>query len=157
MGKRGVKALPIAVLEERGTGNVTRMREAKEVNEAFSYVFNELPDPPKRLSKFGRDKWNSILMQASKVNGYISWLDLTILEEYCHVCQEMYELRDLAKDRTYLTKSGESKINPLYSELNKLRVQFIQLSREFGFSPSSRTGIRLDPSDTVKKEDEFEL
>ena len=87
----------------------------------------------------------------------MSWLDLGLLEEYCYVCQEMNELKELARDRTYLDRSGNVKINPLYQELNKLRKDYIRLAQEFGLSPSARTRVTLNQDPITQKEDEFEL
>jgi phage terminase small subunit len=49
------------------------------------------------------------------------------------------------------------RVNPLYVELNKLRKDFMRLSAEFGFTPSSRTRITLEQKEetVVDKYKEF--
>jgi P27 family predicted phage terminase small subunit len=157
MGKRGPVKQPTAIIKAKGYFQPSRHTDELAENNKLRFVYNELPEPPNKLKKFGKDKWTAVLSEMSRVNGYVSWLDLGLLEEYCYVCQEMNELKELARDRTYLDRSGNVKINPLYQELNKLRKDYIRLAQEFGLSPSARTRVTLNQDPIIQKEDEFEL
>jgi len=157
MGKRGPIRQPTAIIKAKGYFQPSRHTDELADTNKLRFIYNELPEPPKRLKKFGKDKWNALLFEMSRVNGYVSWLDLGMLEEYCYVCQEMDELKELARDRTYLDKAGNVKINPLYQELNKLRKDYIRLAQEFGITPSSRARVPLGKEPIQEQQEDFEL
>jgi P27 family predicted phage terminase small subunit len=107
-------------------------------------VHNTIPTPPDDLTDKAKEIWNSQLMQAQKMYGYISFIDLPMFKEYCYVYGEMEWLKENTKGRKYTDEKGAIRIDPLYLELNKIRKEFIRLSQEFGFSPSARTRIQLE-------------
>lgn len=156
MGQRGPTPTPIAILKKKGTENVTRIKEqGMPENIAIEFVHNSFPMPPERLNDAASEIWTSQLMQAQKLYGYISFLDLRLFETYCYVYGEMEFLKTQSTDRTYTDNNGVIRVNPLYSELNKIRKDFIKLSQEFGFSPSARTRVNLEQRKEEFK-DEFE-
>lgn len=144
MGKRGPSPQPIAVLKAKGTINVTRANDEIADANALDWVHDTIPTPPDDLSDKAKEMWNNQLMQAQKMWGYISFIDLSMFKEYCYVYGEMEWLKDNTKNRTYTDDKGTIRLDPLYMELNKIRKEFIRLSQEFGFSPSARTRIQLE-------------
>ena len=144
MGKRGPSPQPIAVLKAKGTINVTRANDQIADENKLDWVHDTIPTPPDDLSDKAKEIWNNQLMQAQKMWGYISFIDLSMFKEYCYVYGEMEWLKANTKNRTYTDDKGTIRIDPLYMELNKIRKEFIRLSQEFGFSPSARTRIQLE-------------
>ena len=159
MGSRGPKAQPTALLKAKGTGNITRMKEDAITNQGkeLEWVHNGIPDAPDYLNDGARQVWNQQLWEAQKLFGYISFIDLKVFSEYCYVCSEMDYLKEHSQQRTTTDENGVVRVNPLYVELNKLRKDFMRLSGEFGFTPSSRTRITLQQKDetVVDKYKEF--
>ena len=144
MGKRGPSPQPIAVLKAKGTINVTRANDQIADENKLDWVHDTVPTPPDDLTDKAKEIWTSQLMQAQKMWGYISFIDLSMFKEYCYVYGEMEWLKDNTKNRTYTDDKGTIRLDPLYMELNKIRKEFIRLSQEFGFSPSARTRIQLE-------------
>ena len=144
MGKRGPSPQPIAVLKAKGTINVTRTKDEIADKNKLDWVHDTIPTPPDDLSDKAKEIWTSQLMQAQKMYGYISFIDLPMFKEYCYVYGEMEWLKENTKGRKYTDEKGAIRIDPLYLELNKIRKEFIRLGQEFGFSPSARTRIQLE-------------
>ena len=143
MGSRGPSPQPIAVLKAKGTINVTRANDQIADANALDWVHDTIPTPPEELTEKAKEIWNAQLIQAHKMYGYISFIDLSLFKEYCYVYAEMEWLKANTKGRTYTDEKGNIKVDPLYNELNKIRKDFLRLSQEFGFSPSARTRIQL--------------
>ena len=143
MGKRGPSPQPIAVLKAKGTINVTRANDQIADANELDWIYKKMPTPPDDLTENAKNIWNQQLLQAHKIYGYISFIDLPMFKEYCYVYSEMEYLKEHTKGRTYTDDKGTIRLDPLYMELNKLRKDFIRLSQEFGFSPSARTRITL--------------
>ena len=156
MGKRGPQPQPIAVLKAKGTLNVTRTKDEIAAVDTFDWVHNNLPSPPEDLDYVAQQVWSDQLMQAQKLYGYISFIDLRLFKEYCYIYGEMEQLKVQSIDRYYEDENGVRRIDPLYQELNKLRKDFMRLSQEFGFSPSSRTRISLKQKPEEEKVDDYE-
>jgi|TARA_R110000850_G_scaffold30055_1_gene82839 P27 family predicted phage terminase small subunit len=157
MGKRGPKGQPTALLKAKGTGNSTRMKEDQltKLGDELQWVNNGFPTPPDYLNEGAKAVWMQQLSEAQKVQGYISYLDLKVFAEYCYVCSEMDFLKDHSTIRTVEDNNGVIRVNPLYVELNKLRIVFLRLSAEFGFTPASRKGVELQQSNEPKQKDKY--
>jgi|TARA_R110000851_G_scaffold727_2_gene2409 P27 family predicted phage terminase small subunit len=159
MGSRGPKAQPTALLKSKGTGNITRMKNdaITENGDKLQWVHNGIPMPPDYLNEGAKIVWMQQLGEAQKLYGYISFIDLKFFAEYCYVCSEMDYLKEHSTIRTVEDNNGVVRVNPLYVELNKLRKDFMRLSAEFGFTPSSRTRITLEQKEetVVDKYKEF--
>jgi P27 family predicted phage terminase small subunit len=151
MGRRGPTPTPIAILKKKGTENVTRIKEKGMPEDlAIEFIHNSFPTAPERLNEAASEIWTTQLMEAQKLYGYISFLDLRLFEMYCWVHGELEDLKTEFLDRTYKDNNGVIRLNPLYTERRRLVDTFTKLSREFGFSPSARTGINL-----VQRKEEF--
>lgn len=159
MGKRGPIPQPLAVLKQKGTMNITRAKSTNEVEEHLDFVYHQLPEAPQHLDSFAADVWNSTLLQACRVYGYISFLDLKLFAEYCECYSELQNLNNKCRGNSmsYEDANGIKRINPIYKERDEKRKLFIRLSQEFGFSPSARTRIKLEQKKEEIKEPEYQL
>ena len=159
MGKRGPVPQPLAVLKQKGTINITRAKQTNEVEQSLDFVFDEIPQPPETLSELAAVVWNQMLMQACRLYGYISFIDLKLFAEYCECWSELQGLTDLCRGNSiaYEDNNGVKRINPIYKERDDKRKLFIRLSQEFGFSPSARTRIKLEQKEAKAQEPEYEL
>jgi P27 family predicted phage terminase small subunit len=143
MGNRGPLPPPKAITIKKGYYQPSRHSDEIADANALDFVHEQIPTPPEDLNEKAKNIWNGQLMQAQKMYGYISYIDLSLFKEYCYVYAEMEWLKDNVKSRTYTDDKGTIRVDPLYTELNKLRKDFLRLSQEFGFSPSARTRIQL--------------
>jgi len=158
-GTRGPKKTPAAQLKK--TGTFRKDRHSDELNSmgALEFVYDFVPTAPESLTKKAQEKWYQVLAGASRLNGYISTIDLSLLEQYCTLYVEMTELAQEKQhhDYIYYTESGP-RIHPIHDEYRKSVTAFNRIAREFGFTPSARTGIRLTQLPKAKeKEDDFEI
>ena len=158
MGDRGPKPQPEAIAKMKGLYRPSRHKDhiAAE-GKSLEWVHNVIPSPPEDLSEFAKKVWTTQLAEAQKVFGYIGFIDLLLFTEYCYLVGEMEFLKnETFGQRTYTDDNGVKRINPLWSELNKLRKDFMRISQEFGFGPSSRTRVKLEQSVEIeKKKDEY--
>jgi len=154
MGLRGPQPQPIAVLKQKGTLNVTRTKDEIVEDEALEFVYKKLPSPPKGWPPLAVKCWNAQLAQSMELYGYISFLDLKVFEEYCLTYALMKTLEDA--DMHYEDANGVRRITPEFKEYKEAKRDFLALSREFGFTPSSRTSIKLTQKKTAEKFDEWE-
>lgn len=143
MGKRGILPQPKAIAVQKGYYRPSKHSDEIADANSLDFVHEQIPTPPEDLNEQAKNIWNGQLMQAQKMYGYISYIDLSLFKEYCYVYAEMEWLKDNVKSRTYTDDKGTIRVDPLYTELNKLRKDFLRLSQEFGFSPSARTRIQL--------------
>ena len=158
MGKRGPTPQPKAIAEQKGLYRPSRHEDQIAEINSLRWVYNELPMPPDDLGPVASEVWTSILADAQKIKGYISTIDLRLFKEYCYLYGEMEFLKGETDGvRTYKDDNGVVRVNPLYTELNKIRKDFIRLSQEFGFSPSARTRIKLASEREEEIEDSYEL
>ena len=110
-------------------------------------VYGGIPDPPSSMNEYATKIWYEQLTQASKINGYLAEIDLPLFEVYCNIYADLMETKDLLRKEPmqYKDANGVVRINPLYSVQKTLSKEFANLSNEFGFSPSARTRIKLQP------------
>ncbi len=164
MGRRGIKPQPLAELKKKDYYRPSRHDDqiAKiDDGSGLNYVHNGLPLPPERFSDKAVDIWNETLGQAQKVQGYISFIDLKLFEQYCEVYAELTNLNEECKNTNmyYTDDKGNVKEHPIFRTRKEKRAMFIKISQEFGFSPSSRTRVVLEQTkDKPKpKEDDFTI
>lgn len=158
MGSRGPAPQPLAILKAKGTLNVTRTKDEVVEVGGFEWVNKDVPPPPDELDEVGINVWVSHLSEAVKVDGYLSKIDLNIFQDYCQVWSELKHLTDQCRGNSimYEDYTGVKRINPIYKERDDKRKLMIKLAKEFGFTPSSRTQIRLSTSAAKEKVDEFD-
>ena len=83
MGKRGPSPQPVAVLKAKGTINVTRANDQIADANELDWIYKKMPTPPDDLTENAKNIWNQQLLQAHKIYGYISFIDLPMFKEYC--------------------------------------------------------------------------
>ena len=154
MGKRGPNKLPVVVVKAKGTYRPSSHPDEMLESEALEFIYQKLPEAPKSFPPLAVKCWNAQLAQAMQLYGYISFLDLKVFEEYCLTYALMKTLEDA--DMHYEDANGVRRITPEFKEYKEAKRDFLALSREFGFTPSSRTSIKLQQKKTAEKFDEWD-
>jgi P27 family predicted phage terminase small subunit len=152
---RGRTKQPTALAKIKGTFQPCRYET--EIDDKLTFVYGIIPTPPEHLNSEAKEFWNATLSAAQKINGYISFIDLNLFSILCQVHSEIKETEQALNEKFYIDKNGIERPNPRIKYLQDLRKQFIELCREFGFSPSSRSKIKLQDVPTPPQEDEFQL
>lgn len=153
MGSRGPKPQPKAIAKKKGVYQPVRHDDKiADAGQSLQWVHNIVPTPPDDLGDVAQRIWTAQLMEAQKIYGYISFIDLTVFKEYCYVYGEMEHLKGITSDRYYKDENGVRRLDPLYLELNKIRKDFVRLSQLFGFDPSSRTRITLEQKNEIPQD-----
>lgn len=146
---------PTAIAKIKGTYQPCRYETG--VDDQLNFIYKVIPTPPDHLSEIGQRYWIETLSQVQNINGYISFIDLGVFTVLCEVVDEMETTKKEIKTRYIQNKNGTETINPRVRQLERLRRQFVELCREFGFTPSSRSKIKIEPIQPPIKEEEFEL
>lgn len=158
MKKNGPAPMPAAIAKLKGNYKKSRYGSEVEPNLTDNNL-SSIPQVPPRLDNEGGRFWTAILSDAVKIDGYMANWDLFIFEELCYNYQTMIAAK---KD---IEINGNTSISPagvrvhsigykIYKESSK---DFIQLCREFGLSPSSRSGIVLMTKGKEDNEPDFEI
>ncbi len=142
MGK-GRKKTPTRIKELRGT---TRPDRAV-ANEMEVSLVIDIPQPPEWLSEIGAEEWNKVCTELHN-KGMLCDIDLRLLEAYCnaislHIETEMM-LRKKGRIQVFKDEDGNIKhaqALPFQKIANDALDRALKLATQFGFTPSSRTGI----------------
>ena len=142
MGK-GRKKLPSKIKELRGTTRQDRTME----NEMTVAVVEFIPDPPDWLSEIGRQEWQKVCVELHGKQ-MLHQIDLRILEAYCnsislHIETEMM-LREKGRIQVFKDEEGNVKhaqAVPYQKIANDALDRAMKIATQFGFTPSSRSGI----------------
>lgn len=152
MGGKGKPKQPAEITLLKGTVNVTR-EKAGEMVVSYNNLEN-YPTPSVRLNEYGQREWNGLLAEIIPIKGLLRKVDLKLLDEYCYQRQLIDDMKADIEQNGYFEVTDKGRI------ISKSVVQLmdstnilVKLSREFGFSPSSRSGVRIDPQ---KKGDIFD-
>ncbi len=157
MGLRGASKIPAEIAKQRGYYRPYSHKDEIADDTALTFIHNGFPLPPEGLDDLAKQVWNVTLGEASKAYGYISFIDLVLFEEYCLCYSELKTLNNLCRGNkiNYKDDRGVIRINPLFDKRDDKRRMLIRLSREFGFSPSARTSIKLAANPNKQSVDEF--
>jgi len=144
MGKRGFPAQPKAIAELKETARPVRYPSNEEAV-TFRNI-SEIPIPPSTLNTLGQATWNGILSELVAIKGLITTMDLRLFEQYCQEYSNLVEMRERLKFEGYIIENekGDPIVNPLHKVVNDSLSWVNKISQQFGFSPSTRTGIRLE-------------
>ena len=142
MGK-GRKKMPTKIKELRGTIRKDRTLE----NEMTVAVVEVIPEPPEWLSEIGRQEWNKVCVELHGKQ-MLHHIDLRLLEAYCnaislHIETEMM-LRDKGRIQVFKDEEGNVKhaqAVPYQKIANDALDRAMKIATQFGFTPSSRSGI----------------
>jgi P27 family predicted phage terminase small subunit len=103
---------------------------------------------PPYLSEEGRRKWGELAPHLESM-GILTAVDVDLLAAYCECFARWRRLAQLAAASPPVFKRGgkgeEEAVfsrNPLWSQVRDAEAALRVLAREFGFTPSARSGLR---------------
>ena len=157
MGKRGPKPTPTAVLKVRGSWLAkTRKSEPKPENGQ--------PICPRWLCAEAKSAWKQIIPKLDAM-GVLATIDGNTLARYCSLwvrwkkadafVQEKGEAYTLRNPPVEEGQEGSVRCVmqwPQVAIVNKLGAELLKIEREFGMTPSSRTGIQIKSSGKEKQD-----
>ncbi|MBS0205686.1 MAG: phage terminase small subunit P27 family [Planctomycetes bacterium] len=143
MGRRGPPKKPVAVHKRNGT-----FRGDRHSDDVESQLEPRLPDPPEHFDDDQRALWTRIGEQLAK-RGLLTELDGMAFELLVSSYMAMHaNCRELeSQDLVYFTESGAPVVNPLVGVITKNTALLKWCLREFGCTPSARTGIHVAKPD----------
>lgn len=146
MGRRGPPKTPTATLKARGT-----FRADRHSDDVDSQLENKIPPPPDHFDDDQKALWQKLGEKlASK--GLLTELDGMAFEllvgSYLGMRQIANELE--GESLVFFTESGAPIVNPLVGVIAKHTALLKWTLREFGCTPSARTGIRIEKKEKQK-------
>tara|TARA_R100000781_G_scaffold26759_2_gene19858 strand:- start:12601 stop:13077 length:477 start_codon:yes stop_codon:yes gene_type:complete len=140
---QGRKKIPTKIKQLRGTTRKDRLIE----NEMIVALVPEIPDAPDWLSPIGKSEWEKVCFELFGKQ-MLHKIDLRLIESYCnamslHIETEMM-LREKGRIQVYKNPDGTIKHAqsvPYQKIANDALDRALKIAREFGLTPSSRTGI----------------
>jgi P27 family predicted phage terminase small subunit len=99
---------------------------------------------PEWLSDLAAEEWNRVAphLVAMRV---VTEADLTALCVYCEAVARWRRLAELvARSAPVIQRDGGVVKNPLYSQVRDAATEVRVWAREFGLTPSARSGIRVE-------------
>lgn len=146
MGDRGPAKIPAATHQKRGTFQPSR--------HATPSLPIEIPEMPLDLPPAAQAVWKNVTAKLFSA-GLIADLDqmaLRMLAESVWLYQESHD-DIIAKGLTISTTNGNVVQNPSVGIRNKAWEQIVKLCKQFGMTPSARTGL---PAGVTEDEDDAE-
>jgi P27 family predicted phage terminase small subunit len=115
-----------------------------------------IPKPPASLSRAAKREWKRSA-QLLKDSGLLSHLDRNTFALYCQTWAQWIEAQEQIAQHGMLVRapSGYPMQSPYIGIANGLAKKLIQMSAEFGLTPSSRSRIRLTDDKPVDALEEF--
>lgn len=152
MPKPGQKKMPKAVAIAKGNYRPSRYED--ELGMVGLQYLTSVPPFPESLNEDGQGLWNSVISQAILIEGYFAVTDIMMFEQLCYTFQLIQEAqRNIKKYGMYrATAEKDIKITAFTRSYMELTKMYINLCREFGLSPSSRTGIKFMERGDLKPE-----
>ena len=148
-GKRvgsGPKPQPKAVAKAKGLYRPSRHDNVITDSMKLTFVEDEFPLPPEDLNEVECKYWTAAIGEAAKVSGWIGHVDLFMFKRWCVNCALLDELDEECRSapKIEINAAGNRVQNPVFKMRETTEKTFIKLCSEFGFSPSSRTSIKLE-------------
>ena len=131
MGARGPVKKPAAVHKARGTFRPHRHNDVR--------LPVQIPDMPPDLSPAAQAHWNVLTQKLLKA-GLVADLDGTFLRLLCEECALYLEICDEIRIVGLLPSLASGLLKARHSSFTRLRA----MGRDFGLSPSARTGLNID-------------
>lgn len=143
MATRGRPRKPTAIKILDGT-----FREDRHGDEPKIEALTSLPKPPSSLGKEGKRRWKTEGEQLL-AKGILSVTDLPALEVYCAAWDEVQHCADvLSKQGEYsMRDNGTMAAHPAIRRKGEALDRIRAYQREFGMTPSSRTGVKAQKTD----------
>jgi P27 family predicted phage terminase small subunit len=138
----GRKRKPTELKRRSGTLQPCRTND----NEPDYVLASEIPDPPKYLSKIGRDVYYSTASELLQL-GILTRISLTIFVAYCIEVARYYDAQEkLSKEGDRIkNRFDEWIINPLIKVANDALTSMTRLACEFGITPASSSKVKAIP------------
>ena len=95
----------------------------------------KIPTPPTWLCTRGRAEWKRLTRELKKV-GLITELDRTILALHCNAVADVAQLRRVIEEGVIVR-------GPEIARMNDAIYLLMKTGQQFGLTPSSRRGLRL--------------
>lgn len=99
---------------------------------------------PDHLSQHAAEEWDRVLPHLQAM-GTVTDADVPCLAVYCEAVARWRRLAKLVADsQPLLHRDGNYVKNPLYSQVRDAAIEVRMFAREFGLTPSARSGIRVE-------------
>jgi P27 family predicted phage terminase small subunit len=139
---------PTAVKVISGTARADRINS----NEPDYVLLRDIPEPPKYLSKVGRDVYYSTAEELLKL-GILNRVSLSIFVMYCgQVAIHFEAIEKLSQTALLISDKGDNpKINPYIKIANDSLMASVRIACEFGITPASSSKVSAVKSDSDVK------
>ena len=148
MGKRGPKPQPTAALKLRGSW---RARAREKQGEPQIAPVTASPQPPAHLGDVGKAEWNRVApgLTESRV---LTELDLGALALACESLEQYRAACSVIADegQSFSDNDGNIKAHPLLRERHQAWSRYTKGLAEFGLTPSSRAGVKVEQKSAPK-------
>jgi len=113
-------------------------------------------DAPPSLSEVALAVWRRKAPALARC-GILTVSDRDALERYCHTTEMWHECRESIKANglSSATAAGGSKGNPEVAALRGFSADLLAIEREFGMTPSARSGMVVNREEEADPLDEF--
>ena len=145
-GKRGICTQPEAIAKLKGTYRKDRYKKEGQKIEGLEYL-DHVPEPPEYLNKIGIEFWNTNLEYLIQVNELIATIDLYLFAELCYKWQSMAECTAKINEFGIMVTDNKGKVREsvYYKTYIRMNKTFLEISRHFGMTPSSRGNMNFEP------------
>jgi P27 family predicted phage terminase small subunit len=156
-GKRGFCTQPEAIAKKKGTYRKDRYKKETTKLEGLEYL-DHVPEPPEHLNKVGIEFWNTNLESLIQIENLIATIDLYLFADLCYLWQSMAECTDKIKEFGLMVTDNKGKVREsiYYKTYIRMNKTFLELSRHFGMTPSSRSNMNFEPQKTELIKDPLE-
>ena len=153
MARRGRSPEPTKLKILRGNPSKQNLkkRQRQEPQPELSAL-----DAPPSLSEVALAVWKRKAPALARC-GILTVSDRDALERYCHTTEMWHECRESIKANglSSATAAGGSKGNPEVAALRGFSADLLAIEREFGMTPSARSGMVVNREEEADPLDEF--
>lgn len=142
MGERGPAKKPAATHKRNGT--------FREDRHGGAQLPVKLPAPPRDMTKEAKKHWRAIGKQLERA-GYVSEIDSVALRGLCEFFERYLQAKSHIDEHgltvTHYFKDGQKEVaNPSVAIAKESWGEVVKLLKQFGMTPSSRTGLPVAES-----------
>lgn len=141
MGKRGPAPQPKKIAEMKGVYRPVRHADQVERSGGLKFL-TSVPEAPEYLEEKAQKVWYSHLSQMVSVGGWIATTDLATFEIAIDAFNTYLLYRDAPM--TSVSQHGSPKTSAEFQVKKEAIKTWLNYQREFGWSPSARTRIKLE-------------
>lgn len=157
MGVRGPAAKPTQLKMIQGNPGKRQLN-----NDVKFSASDKVPEPLKHLDKIAKKEWKRLAPVVFKV-GLLTEGDLAAFGSYCSAYSTWYHaeknlqaaMSENGGVMTFVTDKGYQQQIPEVGIVNQARLNMVKIAREFGLTPSSRSGITAAEKDEENSIMEF--